>query len=570
MANVVVSALATWNGKALKKAKQDVNVFDKQIKKLGRTFGLTFSAAALVSFSKKAIKAFTDDEAAAKRLQLQLENTGNAFRVTEVEAYIKSLEKTLGILDDLRAPFQTFLNATGSVELAQRSLEAALDISAGTGESLGTVVNAISAGIRGNTKAIKNLNTGIDQNIIATGDMNKIMAALEKRFAGQSLARLDTYAGKMDVLKKGVDEATKSIGTGLVDALVILSKDESVASLADDFENLGDNIAYAIVEMAKLIKKFDDLVDNPQFQAGLLTLAILSRKPKAVVGAMGLIGLNAAGNALTRPRTTASTNMGGYSGIPNLKAAKELLKVTKDSVKFRKLENEQLKKKTAVDQLKDKFDLERIGLTQALNAATDEEVKLRLRSQLAILDNNEALAKKLLAEMEAAEGLKKFTDELASSTDKFSAMVSKLVNEFMAMGLSFQQASALAHMSARYQAQADAFAAGGSVSGMSIPSSRAPLNKISSGAINPQQQFTSSAILADLLVPATVKQSEAIMASMSARYQAQADTYFAKQQEIKLTIDTSSTNDRFSQLIAESIQAATKTGLSTSPVGSLP
>jgi hypothetical protein len=95
MANVVVSGLATWNGKALKKAKQDVAVFDKQVKKLARTFGLTFSAAALVSFSKKAIKAFTDDEAAAKRLQLQLENTGNAFRVSEVEAYIKSLEKTV-------------------------------------------------------------------------------------------------------------------------------------------------------------------------------------------------------------------------------------------------------------------------------------------------------------------------------------------------------------------------------------------------------------------------------------------------------------------------------------------
>jgi ribosomal protein L7Ae-like RNA K-turn-binding protein len=84
------------------------------------------------------------------------------------------------------------------------------------------------------------------------------MAALEKRFSGQSLARLDTYAGKMDVLKKGVDEATKAIGTGLVDALVILSKDKSVESLADNFENLGDNIAYAIVEMAKLIKKFDE------------------------------------------------------------------------------------------------------------------------------------------------------------------------------------------------------------------------------------------------------------------------------------------------------------------------
>jgi hypothetical protein len=50
VANVVVSALATWNGKALKKAKQDVDVFNKQLKSLARTFGVAFSAAAIVRF----------------------------------------------------------------------------------------------------------------------------------------------------------------------------------------------------------------------------------------------------------------------------------------------------------------------------------------------------------------------------------------------------------------------------------------------------------------------------------------------------------------------------------------
>ena len=43
----------------------------------------------------------------------------------------------------------------------------------------------------------------------------------------------------------------------------------------------------------------------------------------------------------------------------------------------------------------------------------------------------------------------------------------------------------------------------------------------------------------------------------------------AESNNITLTIDTANTTDRFTQLIAESIQAATKTGLSTSPVGSL-
>ena len=99
---------------------------------------------------------------AAKSLALQLENTGNAFRVSEVENYIQGLEKTYAILTDLRKPFQTFLNLTKSVGLSQRTLEAALNISAGTGESLDTVVNALAAGIRGQTKGINNLNTGID------------------------------------------------------------------------------------------------------------------------------------------------------------------------------------------------------------------------------------------------------------------------------------------------------------------------------------------------------------------------------------------------------------------------
>jgi hypothetical protein len=42
----------------------------------------------------------------------------------------------------------------------------------------------------------------------------------------------------------------------------------------------------------------------------------------------------------------------------------------------------------------------------ALNAATDEETKLRLRSQIAILDNNSALAAKYNAELGATAALK--------------------------------------------------------------------------------------------------------------------------------------------------------------------
>ena len=92
MANIFVAATAIWNGKALKKAKQDVSVFDKSVKSLGKTFAGVFATSKLISYSKNAVKAFAADEAAAKALELQLKNTGFAFASPAVEAYISNLQ----------------------------------------------------------------------------------------------------------------------------------------------------------------------------------------------------------------------------------------------------------------------------------------------------------------------------------------------------------------------------------------------------------------------------------------------------------------------------------------------
>ena len=560
MANVVVSALATWNGKALRKAKQDVSVFNKQLQGLARTFGVAFSATAIVAFSKQAVKAFAEDELAARSLALQLENTGNAFRVTEVENYVKSLEKTYAILTDLRTPFKTLLNVTGSVDLAQRSLEAALNISAGTGENLNTVVGAISAGVRGQTKAIKGLNTGIDENIIATGDMNKIMEALEARFSGQAAARLDTYSGKMDVLKKGADEATKSIGRGLVDALTILGEDSSVAGLATDFENMGDNIAYATVEMAKLIKKFSDLVANPSFKAGLLALAIASKSPKALIAVMGIIGTSAIGGALTSARTISPEQNSALAKVRLLNARIEAKLSAAKKEEFRILNAKNAIENKNVEELKKKFDLERIGLTQALNLATDEETKLRLRAQLAILDNNEALAKKILAEMEAAEALRKLAEQAAlagKSLEDFALFKVRALNTKID---DYLQKTALEMVRALNAQIAALIASLGGVSKIT----KGGGDDGGGGVIIP----LGTEYFQDLATQLVGTSSYAGM-NVSQIATERARESGNRSVDVNVRIDTPS-GDKFAQLVAESIQVAGRSGYSTAPNGGLP
>ena len=556
MANVVVSALATWNGRALKKAKSDVSVFDKQLKSLGRTFGVTFSAAAVVAFSKNAVKAFAADEVAAKSLALQLENTGNAFRVNEVENYIQGLEKTYAILTDLRKPFQTFLNLTKSVGLSQRTLEAALNISAGTGESLDTVVNALAAGIRGQTKSINNLNTGIDANIIKTGDMNKIMAALEERFKGQAAARLDTYAGKVDVLKKSADEAAKSIGKSLVGALEILSKDNSVSELANDFENLGDNIAYAIIQMAKLIDKLSVLTSSPSFKPALLLLGAagtaVTKNPAPFLAAFGTVGAMGIGTAVTSKRSLSSEENSALAKarILNRRIEERIITLTNGE---RKKEYDLLKKKTALDKLKEKFDVELIGLQKARNETTDKETKLRLDALIAIKKNDEALGIKALAELDAAEAAKLFAKNFYIALDSVKTMTDKINDFIKSQVTSFDEA--LESVKSLNKRIADMI---NKLGGPTTAATTGPMITGPSGASYTPAQ-SQAAILDTKELNSRINDFLGGFGMGTQRSSSQSPM------DIKITVDAG--GDRLSQAIAESIQVATRSGYSTVPNG---
>lgn len=432
MANVVVSALATWNGKALKKGKQDLNAFDKQAKNLNKSLTRLFATGALVAFSKKAVNSFANDEKAAKSLAIQLENTGNAFRISEVEDYIASLQSLYGVLDDqLRPAFQTLLNATGSVTLSQQALETALNVSAGTGKDLASVVAAIAKGASGTTTALSRLGTGLDKATIASGDMNKIMAALDKKFAGQAAARLDTYAGKMDLLKVASANATEIIGKGLIDALTALGKDNSIDQAANSMNGFANAIANTVKGMGELISQVKQIIDSDvgKFLLGITALLTLGKK-QLILGTAGLIAYDIG----KTQKPSSNFTYGAGNPRADIILAKNLTKARKDEYAIIQASN---KARSEIDKLKDKFDLERINLTAALNAATDEETKLRIRAQLAILDNNEALAKKYNAELEGASAAKNLADsanQAAVSLRSFGPALFNALGEMTARG----------------------------------------------------------------------------------------------------------------------------------------
>jgi hypothetical protein len=510
VANVVVSALSTFNNKGLKKGKKEIGIFEKQLKSFQRTFLAAFSVTALTRFSKEAVKAFAADEKAAKALEVQLKNTGFAFSAPAVELYISNLQRATGVLDDeLRPAFQQLLTVTGSITKSQEALSTALNVSAATGQSLSQVTSALSRGYAGNTTALTRLGVGLNKTLLKTGDMDEIMAALNDKFSNQASARLQTYSGKMDLLKVASENVKEEIGKGIIGALEALGEDTNIEKATKQMEEYGRTTGDTIRGIGVFVKTLSDIPG-----IGLLGKAFYET---SALGALARLGKE------NRPARELPANEQRAAGRITAQQFRIEVKQKKELDRLRAAEIAKLKEKTNIDQLKDKFDIERIGLTKALNEATDGETKLRLKAQLAILDNNEALAKKLLAEMEG----KKATEEL---TTQFYALSEAAKNLLLSFGVS-----------------PDQIGPGGTITGTG---GGGRMGNLADVAINnPYFGYSDAAQQLGLALGFTPAMSQ------------------SSSPEIRITVDTASTGDKLSQAIAESIQVATRNGYSTVPAG---
>jgi len=527
MANLIVSAVSTFDNKGLKKGAKEISVFDKQVQKLGRTFAGVFGTAAIINFGKKSVQAFMADEKAAKALEQQLKNVGYQFSAPGVEKYIASLQQATGVLDDqLRPAFQSLLTVTGSITQSQDALNTALNISAATGKSVVEVSQALAKGYAGQTTALSRLGAGLSKATLKSGDMNKIMAELNSKFSGQSAARLDTYAGKMDLLKVSAENAKEEIGKGILDALSLLGKDNNIQTATDLMDGFGRATADVIVGIGVLASKLEKLGSTK------VGGALFDIKNIPVLGAY-IAGFQELG-AGERARTAPSNKEGRSASRIYLQQLRLESKVLKSVTDLRKVENTQLKAKTEVDKLKDKFDLERIGLTKALNDETNEEIKKRIEAKIAILDNNEALAKKISAELDATKSVTDLSKAFSGTTTALDANIAKL---------KILSDSIVAKLNAR-TAEGTFNPTGYNLPGLQqlFPPAQGPLGGV------------------DYTVP---------LGSGNPVYAPGSSGTPMSYADVRLTIDVAQSGDQFAQLIADSVQVAQRSGYSTTSAGSL-
>jgi len=395
MPNLLVSATTRYDPKGLNQAKKHITRFDKTVKNLGKTFAGVFAARKVLAFGKASVQAFAADDKAAKVLSRTLSNLGLAFADPSVKTFIGDLEKQYGVLDDfLRPAYQKLITTTGDLGKSQDLLKTALDLSAQSGESLVSVTSDIARAYAGNTKGLQKYGLGLTKAQLTAMSFEDILKKITEISSGQAAIAANSYAGKLDKLNVAAQNASETIGGALVDAFVTIAGDGNIDKAISKIDLLAQSLATLISPT-----RMKALFAGVDLKYGIIPV----NKPAPKYGpAQQSPGERNAAVAYNKKLAAQKREE-----LANL-AAKN--KATREEAQMKK-------DQAALDALKAKFDLERIGLNAALNQATDEETKARIRAQIAILDEtgktaqaaNDALVKaqadKVEAELKAGAAL---------------------------------------------------------------------------------------------------------------------------------------------------------------------
>ncbi|HEY7822961.1 MAG TPA: hypothetical protein VIG24_09020 [Acidimicrobiia bacterium] len=178
-----------------------------------------------------------EDEAAVASLTQTLGNLNEAHNIEAVEAYIYQLERAYGVADtDLRPAYERLVRSTKDSEEASKALGIAMDVSAGTGQSLKTVTDALGRAYDGQTTTLSRLGVGLNKTQLETMSLDDIMKNLANTFAGQADASAQTLEGQLGRLQTAADNVKEAFGAGLLKALG--DTNDTTQDLVDSMEDI--------------------------------------------------------------------------------------------------------------------------------------------------------------------------------------------------------------------------------------------------------------------------------------------------------------------------------------------
>lgn len=219
-----IPIISSLDGTGFAKAITQLKKLETNSERAGFIAGKAFLPAvaalgALTAAAGYSIKAAVEDSAAQAQLAKTLQNVVGATdaQITATEKTISAMQMATGVADDqLRPAYASLVLGTQDLTTANTALQLAMDISAGTGNDLAGVSDALAKAYGGNYKALKQLSPEIYGMIKDGASLDEVMAALSKTFGGSAAVAANTAEGKFKRLNVALSEVAESIGLALL------------------------------------------------------------------------------------------------------------------------------------------------------------------------------------------------------------------------------------------------------------------------------------------------------------------------------------------------------------------
>ena len=414
MSNVAINIAAEFTGKkAFKQAETSTDKLNKSVKKLAGGLLLAFGTKQILAFGKASVKAFAEDDKAARALGQTLKNLGLAYgsNASTVNGFISRLELQTGVLDDeLRPAMDRLLRATGDVTKSQELLGLALDISAGTGKSLTQVSQSLQKAYLGQTQALGRLGVGLSRAELTSSSFEEIQARLSTLFAGQATTAADTYAGSLAKLTVAGNNAKETIGKGLVDAFVTASNSSSIDDLIGKIDRAANAMAGFLRETGKFIQITKDIFKNPSFFAPSGGLFGDGK-------GFGNISITVSSQDTQRADAIAKKNATAMAKLTGVQAANQA-KILKD----KRLATAIDKANLALNKGSEVFDMDKIQIAAALTSQAEQLGKATTASQVLQIAND-------TARLNVKQSILALEDAIAAKDEAAITAATKKLNE---------------------------------------------------------------------------------------------------------------------------------------------
>ena len=388
MADLNITIASVFAGKkAFIDATKQTLSLNSQVKTLAKSYAGLFTIQRLGRSSFNAVKAFAEDDKAARVLGRTLNNLGLGFgeNAMVVNNYISGLEKQTGVLDDeLRPAMDRLLRATGDVTKSQQLLNLALDISAGTGKSVAQVSQSLQKAYLGQNQALGRLGVGLSKAELTSSSFEEIQARLSDLFAGQATEAANTYSGSLNKLTVASNNAKEAIGRGLVDALSVLG-----GGGEGGLQNTINLIDKASSGLETFIRRFG---------VGIAQAKALLSGNISQFAAIGQVEAN-------RGKTGSGITPAIAAELKKAAAEKASIKRSKEQSALLAKNTKAIKEQTALQKAGTLFDIEQTQIVAALKGKINEDERKRLELQLAFITGNTSEASKLAGELGKAQGL---------------------------------------------------------------------------------------------------------------------------------------------------------------------